>query len=142
MRLLFVVQRYGPAIAGGAETACRELATRLVGRGHEVEVLTSCATSYVDWANAFPQGTVVDDGVRVHRLAVDRPRDPRFFGPLNGRVAWSSGRSPMFLEREWMRAQGPNLPALVPWLEGIIAQAKKTSGVAKPKLVTKSAGVQ
>jgi ParB-like chromosome segregation protein Spo0J len=32
--------------------------------------------------------------------------------------------------------------ALVPWLEGIIAQAKKTSGVAKPKLVTKSAGVQ
>jgi len=32
--------------------------------------------------------------------------------------------------------------ALLPWLEGIIAQAKKTSGVEKPKLVTKSAGVQ
>ena len=117
MRLLFVVQRYGPEVAGGAEAGCRELATRLAGRGHEVDVLTSRATSYVDWANAYPEGSTVEDGVTVHRLSVDHPRDPRFFGPLNGRVAWSSGHSPLFLQREWMRAQGPSLPALVPWLE-------------------------
>ena len=117
MRLLFVVQRYGEAVAGGAETACRELATRLAARGHDVEVLTSCAVSYVDWANAYPPGTVRDDGVEVHRLPVDRPRDPRFFGPLNGRAVWHTSCSPIFLQREWMRSQGPNLPGLVPWLE-------------------------
>jgi glycosyltransferase involved in cell wall biosynthesis len=116
MRLLFVVQRYGENVAGGAETACRELATRLAARGHDVEVLTSCALSYVDWANAFPPGSTREDGVEVHRLAVDRPRDPRFFGPLNGRVVWHSSCSPIFLQREWMRSQGPHLPELVPWL--------------------------
>jgi glycosyltransferase involved in cell wall biosynthesis len=117
MRLLFVVQRYGDDIAGGAETACRELATRLAARGHEVEVLTSRAESYVDWANAYPAGSTTDNGVTVHRLSVDQPRDPRFFGPLNGRAAWNSRCSPMFLQKEWMRAQGPHLPELVPWLE-------------------------
>ena len=117
MRLLFVVQRYGEGVAGGAETACRELATRLAGRGHDVEVLTSCAVSYVDWANSYPPGSTREAGVEVHRLPVDRPRDPRFFGPLNGRVVWHSSCSPIFLQREWMRSQGPHLPELVPWLE-------------------------
>jgi glycosyltransferase involved in cell wall biosynthesis len=113
VRLLFVVQRYGGDVAGGAETACRELATRLDARGHEVDVVTSRARSYVDWADAFPAGTTTEDGVTVHRLSVDRPRDPRLFGPLNGRVAGS----PLFVQLEWMRSQGPNLPDLVPWLE-------------------------
>ncbi len=113
MRLLFVVQRYGGDVAGGAETACRELATRLAVRGHDVEVVTSRARSYVDWADAFPGGTTTEDGVAVHRLSVDRPRDPGLFGPLNGRVA----KSPLFVQLEWMRAQGPHLPDLVPWLE-------------------------
>jgi glycosyltransferase involved in cell wall biosynthesis len=111
--LLFVVQRYGGDVAGGAETACRELATRLAARGHDVEVVSSRARSYVDWADAFPAGSRVEDGVTVHRLSVDRPRDPRLFGPLNGRVAGS----PLFVQLEWMRAQGPHLPELVPWLE-------------------------
>jgi glycosyltransferase involved in cell wall biosynthesis len=111
--LLFVVQRYGGDVAGGAETACRELATRLAARGHEVEVVSSRAHSYVDWADAFRAGSTVEDGVTVHRLSVDRPRDPRLFGPLNGRVAGS----PLFVQLEWMRAQGPLLPELVPWLE-------------------------
>ncbi len=117
MRLLFVVQRYGTEVAGGAETACRELATRLAARGHDVEVITSRATSYTDWADAFAGGTTTEDGVTVHRLSVSQPRDPRFFGPLNGRVAWNSTCSPLFLQEEWMRSQGPNLPELVPWLE-------------------------
>jgi len=113
VRLLFVVQRYGPDVAGGAEQACRSLATRLAARGHDVEVVTSRARSYVDWADAFPGGATVEEGVTVHRLGVDRPRDPRLFGPLNGRVAGS----PLFVQLEWMRSQGPNLPELVPWLE-------------------------
>jgi glycosyltransferase involved in cell wall biosynthesis len=117
MRLLFVVQRYGVEVAGGAEAACRELAWRLAARGHEVHALTSCAVSYVDWADSYPPGDSTIDGVTVHRLPVARPRDPRFFGPLNGRAVWGSRPTPLYLQSEWMRFQGPDVPGLVPWLE-------------------------
>jgi glycosyltransferase involved in cell wall biosynthesis len=117
MRILFVVQRYGREVAGGAEVACRELAWRLAARGHEVHALTSCAVSYVDWANVYPEGDSELDGVQVHRLPVWRPREDRFFGPLNGRAAWGSRPTPRFPQAEWMRLQGPDVPGLVPWLE-------------------------
>jgi hypothetical protein len=56
MRILYVVQRYGEDVAGGAEQHASAFAERLVARGHEVTVLTSCAPSYVDWASAFQTG--------------------------------------------------------------------------------------
>ena len=117
MKILFVVQRYGREVAGGAESACRDLATRLSARDHEVQVVTSCAKSYVDWANEYPEGETEIDGVRVHRLPVIRTREDRYFGPLNGRAVWGPKPVPLFLQEEWMRFQGPELPALVPWLE-------------------------
>lgn len=116
MRLLFVVQRYGAEVAGGAEAACREVASRLARRAHHVEVLTSCAQSYVDWANVYPEGDVDIDGVQVHRLAVARARQDRFFGPMNGRAAHGHKPVPLYLQTEWMRLQGPELPELAPWL--------------------------
>lgn len=117
MRLLYVVQRYGAEVAGGAERHCRLFAARLAARGHHVEVLTSCARSYLDWADAYPPGTSGLDGVAVHRLPVGRTRDLRLFGPLNGRVVL--GRPPVarHVQEEWMRAQGPDLPGLAPWLD-------------------------
>ncbi|HEX2039529.1 MAG TPA: glycosyltransferase family 4 protein [Acidimicrobiales bacterium] len=116
MRLLFVVQRYGARVAGGAELCCREYATRLASRGHHVEVLTSCAVSYVDWANEFPEGRHELDGVVVNRLPVACPRDHDLFGPLHARVL--GGRpTPLYLQREWMRQQGPYVPELPRWLE-------------------------
>jgi glycosyltransferase involved in cell wall biosynthesis len=117
VRLLFVVQRYGTEVAGGAEAACRELARHLAERGHEVHVLTSCAVSYVDWANFYPEGETEIDGVHVHRLPVARVREDRFFGPLNSRAAWGRRPTPLFLQTEWMRFQGPEVTGLVPWLE-------------------------
>src|SRR4051794_20295565 len=116
MRPLFVVQRYGPQIAGGAEHIARMLAERLVARGHDVDVLTSCATSYVDWANTLPAGDDVVAGVRVHRLPVDRPRRPDVFTPLNTLAAWSGPPVSPELQRAWMDEQGPHLPQLAPWL--------------------------
>ena len=68
MRLLYVVPRYGERAAGGAEGACRSFATRMAARGHTVEVVTSCAISYLDWANVLPRGADDDGGVTVHRL--------------------------------------------------------------------------
>jgi glycosyltransferase involved in cell wall biosynthesis len=116
VRLLFVVQRYGAEVAGGAEAACRDVATRLADRGHEVHALTSCAQSYVDWANVYPEGEVDLDGVTVHRLPVNRAREDRFFGPMNARAAHGHKPVPLYLQTEWMRLQGPELPGLTAWL--------------------------
>lgn len=117
MRPLFVVQRYGAEVAGGAEQCCREFATRLARRGHEVQVLTSCAASYVDWANSYPSGTDELDGVVLHRLPVRRPRETRLFAPLHQRVVTGRKPVPFYLQREWMRLQGPEVTGLAPWLE-------------------------
>lgn len=116
MRLLFVVQRYGREVAGGAELHCRQFATRMAERGHQVEVVTTSAQSYVDWANVYPPGSEELDGVLVHRLPTARQRDPDRFGPLNNRVPWAPRPIALHLQRVWMEAQGPFVPALVPWL--------------------------
>jgi glycosyltransferase involved in cell wall biosynthesis len=117
MRLLFVVQRYGAEVAGGAEQHCRQFATRMASRGHDVEVLTSCALKYTDWADHYPPGRESVDGVVVNRLGVRRSRDRRLGGPLDERVVTGRKPVPFHLQREWMRLQGPDLPGLRGWLE-------------------------
>ena len=115
MKLLYVVQRYGAEVAGGAEGHARDFATRMAARGHDVDVLTSCAVSYLDWANHYPPGVEDLGGVRVHRLPVTRPRDQRLFGDLDARVT-SPAVIPRWLQEEWMRLQGPWMSELAPWL--------------------------
>ncbi len=117
MRLLFVVQRYGAEVFGGAEGFSRGFATGLASRGHDIDVVTSCAVSYVDWADHYPPGTTELDGVTVHRLPVGRPRDNDLFNPLNVRVTAGERPTPLYLQRAWMDLQGPYLPSLLPWLE-------------------------
>ncbi len=117
LRILFVVQRYGAEVAGGAEAHCRNFADRLAARGHQVEVLTTCAIGYLDWAIHYPPGPSVDGGVTVHRLAVRAPRDMAIFGPINGRVASGRAARPLWLQKAWMSAQGPDVPQIGQWLE-------------------------
>ena len=96
MKLAFVVQRYGAEIAGGSEGHCRELAERLSGR-HDITVLTTCASDYVTWENAFPPGRTVENGVPVLRFPVARPRRMKVFADLSdevfegGRIARAAG---------------------------------------------------
>ena len=117
MRLLYVVQRYGETIAGGAEQYCREMAERMTQRGHHVEVATTCARSYVDWADAYEPGRSMVEGVPVHRFRVAAPRDNNRFSGINRRMVQGRGARPLFVQREWMREQGPWSPDLVTWLE-------------------------
>lgn len=117
MRLLFVVQRYGPDTPGGAEQACRGFATRLSARGHEVEVLTSRAVSHLGWADHEPGGTTVVEGVTVHRLGVARRRDERHFAEMTRRVVHGPKPVSLRLQEAWLEEQGPDLVGLVPWLE-------------------------
>ncbi len=110
MRITYVVQRYGPEIAGGAEAACRSFATELARRGHEVEVITSCAVDYRTWKNEFPEGRSVIDGVAVTRLPAELERDASLFGALSGRL--QAPRCAPVVEAAWMQAQGPWLARL------------------------------
>jgi glycosyltransferase involved in cell wall biosynthesis len=112
MRVLYVVQRYGEDIAGGAEQHTRSFAERLVQRGHDVEVLTTTATSYVDWASELPAGFAWCNGVGVRRVPVRQPRNGALFGDFNARMVNTRRARPLFLQREWMRMQGPDAPEL------------------------------
>jgi glycosyltransferase involved in cell wall biosynthesis len=111
VKLAFVVQRYGAGIAGGSEMHCRLLAERLASR-HDITVLTTCARDYVTWENAYPAGVATENGVRVQRFAVARPRNLKSFADLSDEVFDDIGSSP---EREvaWFRANGPDAPALL-----------------------------
>jgi glycosyltransferase involved in cell wall biosynthesis len=117
MRILFVVQRYGPDVPGGAESLSRALATRLARQGHDVHVATTCARSYADWADEYEPGTANIDGVAVHRFRVARPRDPEQFADVAARVTVGSEPVALELQEEWMRLQGPWTPDLVEWLD-------------------------
>jgi glycosyltransferase involved in cell wall biosynthesis len=109
LRLLFVVQRYGLDIAGGAEYHCRIVAEHLARRA-QVEVVTTCASDYVTWDNHFAAGSEVLNGIPVHRFPVERPRDLLRFAQWSRRV---EGRHSDADEERWMEEQGPLSPALV-----------------------------
>lgn len=116
MRVLYVVQRYGEDIAGGAEQHARAFAEHLADRGHGVTVLTTCASSYVDWGNTFPKGWTNCNGVSVYRTPVARARNPHLFARFNARMSGSPGLRPLSLQRDWMEMQGPHAPEIGPWL--------------------------
>ena len=115
MNFLWVVQRYGPEVLGGSEVAGRDFAQEMLQRGHTVTVLTSCATSYSDWANHFEPGESEIDGVRVVRLPVHAPRSHQQFGPLHSQVLGSN--QPMLAQQQrWGRLIGPDLVGYARWL--------------------------
>ena len=113
MKLAFVVQRYGAEIAGGSEGHCRELAERLSGT-HDITVLTTCASDYVTWENAFPPGRTVEQGVAVRRFSVARPRRMKVFADLSDEVF--EGGASRERQEEWFRENGPETPELVEYL--------------------------
>jgi glycosyltransferase involved in cell wall biosynthesis len=110
VKLAVVVQRYGPAINGGAELHARYIAEHLA-RHAEVEVLTTCASDYVTWRNELPAGVETVNGVLVRRFRVKHERDPRAFGRLSDRVFLE--RHSLADELDWIDAEGPASPALI-----------------------------
>ena len=115
MKLLWVVQRFGPEVLGGSEVAGREFAQQMVERGHEVTILTSCATSYSDWANQYPSGESWMDGIRIVRLPVHAPRDNAQFGPVHAQVL--SPEQPMLSQQQrWSRLIGPDMVGFAQWI--------------------------
>ncbi|MHB8418514.1 MAG: glycosyltransferase family 4 protein [Myxococcales bacterium] len=109
-RVAFVVPRYGEEVVGGAERHCRNVAQRM-SRRWRVEVLTSCATDYLTWANALPPGVSADGAVTVRRFPAARARDMRELNAFSRRLF---GRAQERLtEERWVAEQGPDCPGLL-----------------------------
>lgn len=120
MKLAFVVQRYGPEIAGGSEAHCRALALRLSGSvaglngpegTHDITVLTTCAPDYVTWRNAYAPGESRDGRVRVIRFPVAHPRRLKRFADVSDEVF--DGHAPASRQDDWFRENGPDAPLLL-----------------------------
>jgi len=111
MRVALVAPRYGEAIVGGAETLIRDYATRLAGRGHDVEVLTTCARDHFTWANELPAGSTKVDGVTLHRFPVSRARDNVIMGHLQ-RCLDAGLRLDRSAEVAWVANTGESAPLL------------------------------
>jgi glycosyltransferase involved in cell wall biosynthesis len=118
MRLAFVVQRYGLEVNGGAEALCRLLAERIVARPEveRVTVLTTCARDYVTWANVYPPGPTVINGVHVERFPTIFPRLKMLQGVASVVRAFPH---PEWAEWPWLMAQGPVAPALIDRLQQV-----------------------
>jgi glycosyltransferase involved in cell wall biosynthesis len=113
VKLAVVVQRYGPAVNGGAELHARYIAERLA-RHADVEVLTTCAVDYVTWRNDLEPGVEQINGVPVRRFRVKHERDPLVFGRRSDRVFEQTHS--IADELDWLDAEGPATPGLVKYV--------------------------
>ncbi len=113
MTILFVVQRYGLDIAGGAELHCRLVAEHLA-KFYPVEIATTCANDYLTWKNVYAPGTEVVNGIKVHRFAVTRQR-PSDFDILAHNVLY--GYPTAEQQIQYLDAHGPFCPSLIEYLK-------------------------
>lgn len=134
-KIALIVQRYGVDVNGGAEHHCRLLAERLKTT-YEVDVLTSCALEYRQWANYYPAGASDVNGIRVVRFPTLQNRDEERFSRMTHRLtkqappgeqkwvttlkAWGRpliGKSVARYSTLWAHYQGPYVPGLVRYLK-------------------------
>jgi len=117
MKILFVVQRYGEDVGGGAEQHCRWLAEGLAERGHDITVISSRAHDYMTWANHYREGTDFLNGVKIHRFGVRRARNVESFNRLSLSIDFLGGSHPLDLEDKWLESQGPDVVGMSEWLD-------------------------
>lgn len=113
-RIVFVCQRYGFEVNGGAELHCRQLAERLK-EFYDVEVITTCAEDYVTWANRYKKGVEDINGITVRRFEVKRKRDQKKFERLSREVIGQPHTSES--EERWIDEQGPYSPECVEYIK-------------------------
>ena len=91
MKLAFVPPRFGPGVLGGSEAVMSESAIGLAARGHDVEVITTCAVDHYSWANELPAGISEENGMLVRRFPVVRHPSR---AALQAQLAIGAGRVP------------------------------------------------
>lgn len=115
-KIALVNQRYGLEVNGGSEYYTRLIAERLTD-AFEVEVITTKAMDYTDWANRYTADEEDINGVHVRRFTVEKPR-AKDFNEYNAsylrRV--SEGDRDEAAEQVWFDKQGPYCPSAVDYI--------------------------
>lgn len=87
MRLAFVTPRFAvEGVVGGAETLIRDLAQTAAAAGHEVQLLTTCATNPHTWSNDRAPWEEVVDCIHVRGFRVKEDRDLETFFSVQDRI--------------------------------------------------------
>jgi len=110
VKLAVVVQRYGLAIHGGTELHARYIAEHLAQHA-DVEVLTTCASDDLTWANSYKAGTEKINSVAVRRFRVSKSRSADTAARLADRVLHQTHS--LADELKWIEAEGPMSRGLV-----------------------------
>jgi hypothetical protein len=142
--LALVIPWFGSALKGGAEQQAWQIATRLARRGHEVEVLTTCCSSFADdWAvNHLPEGESHEAGITIRRFPVTARNRPPFddlnrellaipkenllpgVAPVDAGKAsrWTSDNINSSALEEFLQANGESYRAVIfiPYLYGVV----------------------
>ncbi len=117
MKLQFVVPRYGVEILGGAESAARMLAERIVRYcDWDVEVLSTCALDHISWENELAPGKSELNGVSVYRFINEQGRLPEFF-ELDAKLKLDPLAFTLAQSRDWVDLQGPISKGLLEAIE-------------------------
>lgn len=136
-KIAFIVQQYGPQMYGGAELHCMRLAEKMASF-YKVEVLTTCSLDYMSWANHYPEGVSIINGVTVRRFKVSQERSwekmtefkkkirtekyaPKLKG-IKGLVknlflALKNKKVTDKVYMNWILAQGPTTPDLINYIK-------------------------
>lgn len=83
-KVAFVIPWYSDIITGGAETETKNLVKKLIEKGIDVEILTTCVEKFTaNWnVNFFKEGKSIEGGVPIRRFKVKR-RDTKKFDEVN-----------------------------------------------------------
>lgn len=114
-RIAFVVPRFGSEAGGGAETECMETARRLK-EIYKVDILTSCASDYVNWNNRYDEGSYEDKGLTIKRFLVEDQPDAAAFESIKVRVYSDEDHSDED-ELMWAKCRGPYCPSLIRYIQ-------------------------
>ena len=112
-KLLFIIQRFGNDVDGGAELYCRWFAEKLAPI-YDITVATTCAKNYITWANEYQPGEFVQNSFRVLRFKSQKERDINAFNTFT-QTLLNNPRSFNQME-EWLVEQGPYSPELLEYI--------------------------
>ncbi len=110
-RVAFVCYRFGPEVLGGAEASLRVMAKTLQQAGCSVEVFTTCTLSESDWRNEVNAGTILFDGLAVHRFPIASHRASDHADSLR-RIVEKNGQATPDEEQAFLR-HSVHSPALM-----------------------------
>lgn len=114
-RIGVIVPRCSAQALGGAEAFALQIA-RDLSPVHDVEIITTCAESYLTWENVLPPGVDEIDGISIQRFRVDAPRDLTRFDRLSRSLRYRIASSTVDEQEAWLKAQGPYSTPLLRFL--------------------------